>query len=100
MTVKPTVDDMVLVSTRYQRKMSSETVSHSEAKPEPHSDSVDNPIQYGHIRIRRLPGEQLLPQCAVGHAQASGGSIMLWGTFSWAFLGPVVVVEQTMNATR
>ncbi|GFW06991.1 transposase domain containing protein [Trichonephila clavipes] len=24
---------------------------------------------------------------------------MLWGTFSWAFLGPVVVVEQTMNAT-
>ncbi|GFX84967.1 transposase domain containing protein [Trichonephila clavipes] len=24
---------------------------------------------------------------------------MLWGTFSWAFQGPVVVVEQTMNAT-
>ncbi|GFT41185.1 transposase domain containing protein [Trichonephila clavipes] len=47
----------------------------------------------GRIRIRRLPGEQLLPQCTVGHTQAGGGSIMLWRTFSWAFLGPVVVVE-------
>ncbi|GFV66143.1 transposase domain containing protein [Trichonephila clavipes] len=47
-----------------------------------------------------LPGEQLLPRCTVGHKNAGGGSIMLWRTFSWAFLGPVVVVEQTMNATE
>ncbi|GFT08011.1 transposable element Tcb1 transposase [Trichonephila clavipes] len=53
----------------------------------------------GHIRIRRLPCEQLLLQCTVGHTLAGGGSIMIWGTFSWAFLGPVVVVEQTMNST-
>ncbi|GFX21721.1 transposase domain containing protein [Trichonephila clavipes] len=53
----------------------------------------------GRIRIRRLPGKQLLPQCTVGHTQTGGGSIMLLGTFSWAFLGPVVVVEQTNNAT-
>ncbi|GFU07404.1 transposable element Tc1 transposase [Trichonephila clavipes] len=53
----------------------------------------------GHIRIRRLPGEQLLPRCTVGHKHAGGGSIMLWRTFSWAFLGPVVMVEQTMNTT-
>ncbi|GBN63036.1 Transposable element Tc1 transposase [Araneus ventricosus] len=25
---------------------------------------------------------------------------MLWGTFSWASLGPVFVVEQTMNAAK
>ncbi|GFV93478.1 transposase domain containing protein [Trichonephila clavipes] len=31
----------------------------------------------GRIRIRRLPGEQLLPQCTVSHTQAGGGSIML-----------------------
>ncbi|GFW00869.1 transposase domain containing protein [Trichonephila clavipes] len=31
----------------------------------------------GHIRIRRLPGEQLLPQCTVGNTQDGGGSIML-----------------------
>ncbi|GFW42147.1 transposable element Tcb1 transposase [Trichonephila clavipes] len=84
-----------------REKKSSETVSHGEAKPEPDSVSVDIPIQCrtNRIRIRHLPGEQLLPQCTVGHTQAGGGSTMLWGTFSWAFLGPVVVVDQTMNAT-
>ncbi|GFW48067.1 transposable element Tc1 transposase [Trichonephila clavipes] len=51
------------------------------------------------VMIRRLPGEQLLPQYRVGHTQAGGGGIMLWGTFCWASLGPVVVVEQAMNAT-
>ncbi|GBL91030.1 hypothetical protein AVEN_184419-1 [Araneus ventricosus] len=32
--------------------------------------------------------------------QAGGGGIMLWGTFSWAALGPVVVVEQTTKAAN
>ncbi|GBO08807.1 hypothetical protein AVEN_107584-1 [Araneus ventricosus] len=41
---------------------------------------------------------QLLPSCTAGHTQAGGGGIMLWGTFSWAALGPVVVVEHTMKA--
>lgn len=54
----------------------------------------------GRVRVRRLPGEQLLPSCTAGHTQAGGGGIMLWGTFSWATLGPVVVVEQTMNAAN
>ncbi|GFW13732.1 transposase domain containing protein [Trichonephila clavipes] len=49
--------------------------------------------------IRRHLGEQLLPQCTVGHTQAGSGGIMLWGMFSWATLGPVVEVQQTMNAT-
>ncbi|GFU98576.1 transposase domain containing protein [Trichonephila clavipes] len=53
----------------------------------------------GPIRIRCLPGAQLLPRCTVVHKHAGGGSIMLWRTFSWAFLGPVVVVEHTINAT-
>ncbi|GFT10568.1 transposable element Tc1 transposase [Trichonephila clavipes] len=53
----------------------------------------------GRIRIRRLSDEQLFPKCTVSHTQAGGVSITLWGTFSWTFLGPVVVVEQTMNAT-
>ncbi|GBN48980.1 hypothetical protein AVEN_95504-1 [Araneus ventricosus] len=29
-----------------------------------------------------------------------GGGIMLWGTFSWTALGPVVMVEQTMKAAN
>ncbi|GBM21711.1 hypothetical protein AVEN_118252-1 [Araneus ventricosus] len=52
------------------------------------------------LRVRRLPGEQLLPSCTAGHTQAGGGGIMLWKTFSWAALGPVVVAEQTMKAAN
>ncbi|GBM24318.1 Transposable element Tc1 transposase [Araneus ventricosus] len=54
----------------------------------------------GRVRVRPLPGEQLLPSNTAGHTQAGGGRIMLWGTFSWASLGPVVVVEQTMKAAN
>ncbi|GBL76894.1 Transposable element Tc1 transposase [Araneus ventricosus] len=54
----------------------------------------------GRVRVRRLPGEQLLPSCTAGHTQVGGGGIMLWGTFSWAALGPVVVVEQTKKAAN
>ncbi|GBL77197.1 Transposable element Tc1 transposase [Araneus ventricosus] len=54
----------------------------------------------GRVRVRRLPGEQLLPTCTAGHTQAGGGCIMLWGTFSWAALGPVLVVEQAMKAAN
>ncbi|GBM26206.1 Transposable element Tc1 transposase [Araneus ventricosus] len=54
----------------------------------------------GRVSVRSLPGEQLLPSCTTGHTQVGGGGIMLWGTFSWAALGPVVVVEQTMKAAN
>ncbi|GBM40893.1 Transposable element Tc1 transposase [Araneus ventricosus] len=54
----------------------------------------------GRVRVRRLPGEKLLPSCTESHTQAGGGGIMIWGTFSWAALGPVVVVEQTMKAAN
>ncbi|GBN05507.1 Transposable element Tc1 transposase [Araneus ventricosus] len=50
----------------------------------------------GRVRVRHLPDEQLLPSCTAGHTQAGGGG--LWWTFSWAALGPAVVVEQTMKA--
>ncbi|GBN34478.1 Transposable element Tc1 transposase [Araneus ventricosus] len=50
--------------------------------------------------VRHLPGEQFLPSCTAGHTQAGGGGIILWGTLSWAALGPVVVVEQTMKAVK
>ncbi|GBM93742.1 hypothetical protein AVEN_99076-1 [Araneus ventricosus] len=54
----------------------------------------------GLVRVRRLPGEQLLLSCTAGHTQAGGRGIILWRTFSWAVLGPVVVVEQTMKAAN
>ncbi|GBO44452.1 hypothetical protein AVEN_115964-1 [Araneus ventricosus] len=52
------------------------------------------------VRVHRLPGEQLLPSCTADHTQTGGGGIMLWGTFSWAALGLVFVVEQTMKAAN
>ncbi|GBL76575.1 hypothetical protein AVEN_274111-1 [Araneus ventricosus] len=54
----------------------------------------------GRVGVRRLPAEQLLPSCTAGHPQAGGGGIILWGMFSWAALGPVDVVEQTMKAAK
>ncbi|GBN72665.1 Transposable element Tc1 transposase [Araneus ventricosus] len=54
----------------------------------------------GRVRVRRLPGEQLFPSYTAGHTQAGGGGIMLWGMFSWAAMGPIVVVEQTMKAAN
>ncbi|GFV36367.1 hypothetical protein TNCV_2234141 [Trichonephila clavipes] len=72
-----------------KEKKSPETLWHGEEKLEPDSSLVDN----DRIRIHRLLGEQLSPQCTVGHTQAGGGSIMLWMTFSRVLLGPVVVVE-------
>ncbi|GBM76409.1 Transposable element Tc1 transposase [Araneus ventricosus] len=54
----------------------------------------------GCVRVRRLPGEQLFLSYTADHSQAGGGGMMLWGTFSWAALEPVVVVEQTMKAAN
>ncbi|GBM44521.1 Transposable element Tc1 transposase [Araneus ventricosus] len=54
----------------------------------------------GRVRVHRLPFKQLLPSCTAGHTQSGGGGIMLWGTFSWVALRPVVVVEQTMKAAN
>ena len=54
----------------------------------------------GRVRICRLPGERLLPQCTASHTQAGVCGTMFWGTFSWASLGPGLVVEQTLYATE
>ncbi|GBM39865.1 Transposable element Tc1 transposase [Araneus ventricosus] len=54
----------------------------------------------GRVRLRRLPGEQLLPSCTAGHIQAGSGGTMLWRMFSWAALGPSVMVDKTMKAAN
>ncbi|GBM37857.1 hypothetical protein AVEN_193376-1 [Araneus ventricosus] len=48
----------------------------------------------GHVRIRHLPGEQLVPSCTAGHTQTCVHRR------SYTALGPVVVVEQTMKAAN
>ncbi|GBN80547.1 Transposable element Tcb2 transposase [Araneus ventricosus] len=40
------------------------------------------------------------PACQVGTVQGRGGSIMVWGVFSWQFLGSLVLVPISLNAIR
>ena len=42
------------------------------------------------IKVDYLPGDQLLFRCTAGHKQAGVAGIMLWVTFSWAALGPII----------
>ncbi len=37
--------------------------------------------------------------CLVSTVRAGGGGIMVWGTFSWPTLGPLVPIEHRLNAT-
>ncbi len=39
------------------------------------------------------------PSCLVSTVQAGGGSLMVWGIFSWYTLGPLVPIEHHLNAT-
>lgn len=42
-------------------------------------------------RGRRLPGDEMAPECSMGRRQAGGGGLMLWATFCWGMLGLVDV---------
>ncbi|GBL92876.1 hypothetical protein AVEN_54544-1 [Araneus ventricosus] len=40
------------------------------------------------------------PACQVETVQEHGGSIIVWGVFSWKFLGSLVIVPTSLNAIR
>ncbi|GBN96359.1 hypothetical protein AVEN_271571-1 [Araneus ventricosus] len=40
------------------------------------------------------------PACQVGTLQGHGGSIIVWGVFSWQFSGSLVLVPTSLNAIR
>nr|KAF6324887.1 hypothetical protein mMyoMyo1_008338 [Myotis myotis] len=53
----------------------------------------------GRVRIWRKQHESMQPTCMSTTLQADGGSVMVWGMFSWHDLGPLLCVEQHLNST-
>ncbi|GFU65333.1 transposable element Tcb1 transposase [Trichonephila clavipes] len=48
-------------------------------------------------RIRRETSVSKHPATIAGTVQAGGGSIMVWGMFSWYCLGSLIIVKGTMD---
>nr|KAF6387327.1 hypothetical protein mMyoMyo1_007836 [Myotis myotis] len=53
----------------------------------------------GRVRIWRKQHESMHPTCMSTALQAGGGSVMVWGMFSWHDLGPLIRVEQHLKST-
>ncbi len=51
------------------------------------------------VRIWHKEHESMNPFCLVSTVQAAGGSVMVWGIFSWHTLGLLVQIEHRLNAT-
>jgi transposase len=52
----------------------------------------------GRVRVWRRVGEDYNIDCIKPTVKFGGGSVMFWGCFSWNGIGPLVLVEQTMNS--
>ncbi len=52
----------------------------------------------GRDRIWRKEHESMDPSCLVSTIHAAGGGV-IWGIFSWHYLGPLVPTEHRLNAT-
>ncbi len=53
----------------------------------------------GRVRICCKEHESMDPSCLVTMVQAGGGSLMVWGIFSWHTLGPLVPIKHCLNTT-
>ncbi len=53
----------------------------------------------GRVRIWHKDHESMDPSCLVSTVQAGGGGLIVFRTFSWHTLGPLVLIEHRLNAT-
>ena len=54
----------------------------------------------GRVRVWRRPHEAMDPSCQQGTVQAGGGSILVWGVFTWHELGPLVHLNTSLTGDR
>jgi hypothetical protein len=54
----------------------------------------------GRDRVWRRNGERYCTECLKPTVKFGGGSVMVWGCMSWWGVGPLVVVEGTLNQDR
>ncbi|GBL88493.1 hypothetical protein AVEN_159081-1 [Araneus ventricosus] len=52
----------------------------------------------GRWRIRRETSENKLTETIVGRQQGAGGSVIVWGIFSWHYLDPLIPLEGNLNS--
>jgi hypothetical protein len=52
----------------------------------------------GRVSVRRHLHEAMDPSCIVPTVQAFGGSVMIWGCFSWAGLRPETLCSDHMKS--
>jgi len=51
----------------------------------------------GRVHAWHQPEEVYNPECLFPTVKVSGGSVMLWGAFSWHGLGAVISLEGKVN---